>query len=86
MGCKFALDTYFKYMIADATDPRYTHTHGPASDTSMPLYLGVGPEVPRDTFVHDGHAYEVTRVLPVDDGANPFPVPVVLARRLKRGN
>ena len=78
MTTKFRLGDYHKYMIADKTD------HGlgsPVQDTSMPLYLGTGPETPTKSFTHGGRCYVVRAVMEEGHELNPFPCPLVIAVR-----
>ncbi|KFH18461.1 hypothetical protein ELZ19_06935 [Brucella abortus] len=78
----FELGTYYKYLIADVTKhPGTTGPLSPVQDHSIPIYLGLGPQVPGETFVHDRHDYRTLRVLGPEDLLNPFPVPLVIAER-----
>jgi hypothetical protein len=72
-----------KYLVADMglMGDDYPNLWG------SPLYMGLGPQVPGDRFM-DGPAqygWRKLRVLPVGDRQNPFDVPVVMARKLKKG-
>lgn len=80
----FTLGTYHKYLVMDMTSPRHDWMTNPVQDHTVPFYLGLGPEVPTSSFVHDKKDFEVVRVVEVGDPHNPFPCPVVMSRRIKR--
>lgn len=72
-----------QYMVADVTEfqsPSLLHPFYPM----VPFFMGMGPETPRDTFVHDGKEYRVHRVFWATHNLNPYSVPVVMAQRMKR--
>ncbi|MEE8608968.1 MAG: hypothetical protein V3S55_15295 [Nitrospiraceae bacterium] len=81
MTTDFSVGVYYTYMIADVSDSKHDFLHSPIQDTSVPLYLGGGPETPVDTFMHNRHSYRVMHVLDTDDKSNPFPCPLVMAKR-----
>ena len=79
MTSRFPLGTYHKYMIADKT--HLPDAQSPVQNSSMPLYLGLGPSVPRVSFIHNDRAYDVEAVLEEGRSLNPFPCPLVMAVR-----
>ena len=74
---------YYKYMVADVTGFERFDFVSPVQHTAIPLYIGLGPEVPVGTFTHLDRNFKVVSVLAADDRLNPFPVPVVMAKRAK---
>ena len=80
MPSKFKLGDYYKYMIADKT--KHPHVISPISGARIPLYLGLGPEVPTGSFTCTGQDYVVENILEVGHRLNPFSCPLVMAVRV----
>lgn len=79
----------YNHMMMDISLPRHDWVKYPTQDGSVPLYLGCCPSVPQKggTLTH-GYPYtkdyEVVDVVEVGHRNNPFNVPVVVIRRIKK--
>lgn len=71
-----------KYVMLDVT--MHSWTTNPSHSTA-PFYRGTSPEVPTVSFLHGRHDYKVLQVFEVGNEFNPFHVPVVMARRIMKG-
>jgi len=74
-----------KYMVGDRSE--MTWATSPLQDSTMPLYLGQAPVMPKVGFIFGASFWEngvvkVVEVLQIGDPLNPLNIPLVIVEKV----